>query len=377
MRFGGLMALMASALLASGGIVRAQATDSPAETRIFLYQLGDPDAPPPGGQWRGGMALGTWRDFIPPAALPADVRAVGTKAEAKLNVALDDGGRITDCSEWNAAAPGALAQAACAALRTHARFEPRRPAPGSALAGRRLFQLRVETKAAAEWVDLENRASPSPPPPPGASLSLRKAREWPPQRPEYGTIAAAALPPLGQGDAARGKKATTGLLLDVLPDGSRHCEVMESAGDPARDAAACAAAKEVAWRYNQPCDVCYPQRVPLLALWDGKKSRLTLPTQNFGRPPKFVGEPLRPGDLGSTRPANLRTHATIYVAVGADGRAGACRIIYSGGDAALDARICALAVERGRFSPGSDLFGRPLAGEANYYTQFDKLFPTP
>ena len=68
-------------------------------------------------------------------------------------------------------------------------------------------------------------------------------------------------------------------------------------------------------------------------------------------------------------------YEALAMAIDAAGRATACRTAWSSGDAALDTRICDALRDKGRFAAGSDLFGRPLAGEATIYVKFADIFP--
>lgn len=367
--------LVAVTMAAGGGAVQAKPADAEPVTRVFIHQVGDNASSD--AQWRGGMMLGTWSTFVPVEMLPADIRKVGVAAEARLVVDVDDTGAVTDCSEWEKPEPTALAQAACTSLQAHARFAPRRTEPGRAIASRRLFLLTLATRSAGEWAEFDGRSPPAPPPPPGAASTLPRERGWPARRPAYGAISPGPLPSLADSSLSRGKRATTGLLLDVLADGTRHCEVMESAGDAARDAAACVAAEEISWRYDQPCDICYPQRIPILAHWDGRKSRLELPSRAYGMLPRLQGDAVQPGDLGPARPGGLKDVAVLGVMVDAAGRAGTCRVVQSSGDGEIDRRLCAIVSKRGRFSISTDLFGRAVADEAMFSIRFEKLYPNP
>lgn len=62
--------------------------------------------------------------------------------------------------------------------------------------------------------------------------------------------------------------------------------------------------------------------------------------------------------------AALRTRTQgrviLRVTVTADGRAADCAVVATSGNAAIDARSCAVAMARGRFTPGLDAGGRPV-----------------
>lgn len=67
------------------------------------------------------------------------------------------------------------------------------------------------------------------------------------------------------------------------------------------------------------------------------------------------------GDLiDSLFPEGADAHVRVRVTVGTDGRATACAIAQSSGQAAFDARVCALIVRRFRFAPAIDRNGHPV-----------------
>lgn len=370
------MSLIAALLFAApapGAASGAAAADA-LETRVTLVQTGDADNPTP----RGGFSVGGWHRLIAPAELPAAVRQPGERA-ARMMVQIESDGRVSACDPFEAdAAADSLARAACAVLLGGKTMAPRYVAPGEAVVSRRIFTIRLNTRSAAEWKAVDNAPiSPAPPPPPGILFSLDQKLEWPPRFSEYGHMALGPLPDVVAlaPAAVKGPRATTAISLGIAADGTRRCAVTESSGDPLRDAAACVAATTLTVRYAKPCDLCFAARVPMLLHWDGRKSRFQLPVQASQRAPRVVQSGLRAGQFGTVPPAGGRSHATLYVAIDAAGRATGCRTAWSSGDAALDARMCAALRDKGRFAAGSDLFGRPLAGEATIYVKFADIFP--
>lgn len=82
------------------------------------------------------------------------------------------------------------------------------------------------------------------------------------------------------------------------------------------------------------------------------------------RPVKIAGDinsaadfPAPPGG----RQARFGTQVTVYMTVGADGRASDCRVTSPSPDAQADAIVCRLAEQRFRFRPATDRDGNPVA----------------
>lgn len=71
------------------------------------------------------------------------------------------------------------------------------------------------------------------------------------------------------------------------------------------------------------------------------------------RPKDYPRTALRAGTEGVVR---------YTVAISRKGRPTDCRVIESSGDAALDARSCAMILKRAKFYPATDPAGRPIAG---------------
>ena len=67
---------------------------------------------------------------------------------------------------------------------------------------------------------------------------------------------------------------------------------------------------------------------------------------------------------------NEQGRVAVRIAVGADGRASECVVVASSGSRALDATTCRVALSRGRFEPGLDAGGRPVATRAIFLTGF-------
>lgn len=368
-----IMLWLSTLLLAPVAAVPATALldESSMETRVFLMQSGDADDPTA----LGGFARSGWHNFVPPDALPDAARQPGTQ-EASLVVAFDPTGAIVDCTPRTEEG-AALAEASCAALRSNARFAPRYAAPGEGIASRRIFTVRSTTRSKADWAAADARISPAPPPPPGIIFSLDQKADWPPVVAEYPNIVLPPLPKIADLAPAevRGTPGVTGLYLGIAPDGERRCLITEASGDMARDAAACRIAQALRVRYSRPCDLCYPVRIPMLLDWNGAKSAFRLPVQSVRRAPVAIHSGLRQGEFGGVRPSGDRQHATLYVAVDPKGKATGCRIIWSSGDGNLDQKLCDALIKKGRFAGGSDVFGRPVTGEATVYVRFKDIFP--
>lgn len=82
------------------------------------------------------------------------------------------------------------------------------------------------------------------------------------------------------------------------------------------------------------------------------------------KPVKIAGDinsaadfPVPPGG----RQARFGTSVTVYMTVGADGRASNCRIVRPSPDPEADAIVCRLAEQRFRFRPATDSAGNPVA----------------
>ncbi len=82
------------------------------------------------------------------------------------------------------------------------------------------------------------------------------------------------------------------------------------------------------------------------------------------RPVKTAGEinsasdfPAPPGG----RQARFGTSVTVYMTVGADGRASNCRVVRPSPDPEADGIVCRLAEQRFRFRPATDREGNPVA----------------
>lgn len=82
------------------------------------------------------------------------------------------------------------------------------------------------------------------------------------------------------------------------------------------------------------------------------------------KPVKIAGEinsasdfPVPPGG----RQARFGTSVTVYMTVGADGRASNCRVVRPSPDREADAIVCRLAEQRFRFRPATDSQGNPVA----------------
>lgn len=82
------------------------------------------------------------------------------------------------------------------------------------------------------------------------------------------------------------------------------------------------------------------------------------------KPVKIAGEinsaadfPVPPGG----RQARFGTSVTVYMTVGADGRASDCRVVRPSPDPEADAIVCRLAERRFRFRPATDSQGNPVA----------------
>ncbi|MFC3173088.1 energy transducer TonB [Novosphingobium bradum] len=79
------------------------------------------------------------------------------------------------------------------------------------------------------------------------------------------------------------------------------------------------------------------------------------------RPVKIAGDINSARDYPiASREARLGDHVVIWLTVGTDGRASACKVARASRDPAADAITCRLAMERFRFRPALDASGAPV-----------------
>lgn len=188
--------------------------------------------------------------------------------------------------------------------------------------------------------------------------------------------------------AAGGREGTVSLELALSRrDGITGCAIGLGAGDPALDEAACRVARGIELRYNDPCDTCFDEPLPLQVVWARQGSHIRFPLARYrlrgvDEPP--VRDPAdgrtaahqvrRPEPLPlAVSPADLQAIGdsvgfgfSAVVRVDPQGRVAACRSTRPPGAARTGDAVCRFLRERQRFAVPTDVFGDPLPepGEA-------------
>lgn len=88
----------------------------------------------------------------------------------------------------------------------------------------------------------------------------------------------------------------------------------------------------------------------------------------LSRQPRPVGgsekDWFKPKDYPKAARGNFRVGRTMaLIAIGIDGRVTNCNIAESAGNPDLDSKTCAILTERGRYDPGLDIDGKPVASQ--------------
>jgi hypothetical protein len=315
----------------------------------------------------------SWESWVTIADLPQPYRAKPLLADSFLVVAASAGGKPTGCRALRPSSEPALDALGCKLLVQRAAFRPLYAGPAQPVDGRWVVAIRWKTEAFAFTAPPMVQV-PYAAPPPGLNdhvgwprLSWRDSVYFE----DVPDAQAAYRAP------AQGPKAGR-VSLDLITDpqaGIVGCEIGVSSGSADLDQAACALTGRIRLRYHQPCETCYPDRVPFQVLWGPEGSRIRLPLASPSRHPKPAAGvqtyvPQRRRIAGTVSQADFKgikdltvsaPHLLTRVAVDAEGRPKSCTINRSSGNTAIDARACALMVKRIRYSPRTDVFGDPAA----------------
>lgn len=287
----------------------------------------------------------------------ADMQASGGRTTLMLTANIDAQGAMTGCVP-SSHDPQVLAQRVCTMIRQRARFTPALAANGERRAG----DLRV-------FVDFEMisertiapgglASMPPPPPPPG----------WPPSYPGWGVrvVQEPRFNPRVPRAERQSWTGETGIELIVNDAGEvAECNVRQSSGIAGMDEAGCEGLR--AGSYAIPRPAAYRNgrnSIDYLIVWSQARAQ-ALPATS--RPTRARVDPAAQARLSAELRAahpNVRGGPTgLEMGVDSTGRSTSCFVMTSTGNDSLDIAICEAARRTaGLIVPGSDVFGRPVAG---------------
>lgn len=378
MRLLQVCALAALALLPQVGsaqTTREAAKPGPGEwvTNVSVHRIDENPTDPPAGHYTG---VGTswdqaWQSWVTEADMPGEYRRRAFKSVSRVAVDVDTAGRPAGCRALSAGAEPRLDTLACELLMKRAKFDVRYAGPGQPMPYRFAASIPWQTIKAAEM---------GPPPPP-MFISPAPDPGTPPPPPEPGSIRSGAAWPrlnwtddliLGPGPAIQAgwpgeQEGTVSLDLTLSPQkGPTDCRIGISSGSADLDEAACRVARTVPVRYKKPCEFCWDRTIPLQIVWKKQGSHVRLPLEPSSS--AYVGDrrqvagTLSAADFASIPDRSVKKReATPLLRIDRDGKPTKCSLHYSTGNRAVDARLCALIMERMRYSRRTDVFGEPAA----------------
>lgn len=326
----------------------AQTAGGPRTIQTFIEGRGWAKA----GQIRGAGALGDAHAWLTDADIPDSIRADAASRDASaryqvilaqvgLSLTIEPDDSVSDCH--GTYGKSELAPQLCTLIRTRGHFQHALAADGTA--------LRSEARMTVQYSIVGPGETASLPPPP------MMPQRWPLR---YFSPGASLAQPI-----AWPKAKDKEVAIMVSFDGERppRCSTINSSGDPALDKATCDAAITGAYQRTKS----YGQ-LPIIVTWTGKKAATLVPVSNSGTSASpILGTPFA---VHGVPHAAVHGDATAYVEVDAAGRATGCRIYASAGSDTADLALCGQLMA-GRFTPATDVFGRPIPGTASVPARFD------
>jgi TonB family protein len=344
---------------------------------------------PASASFSRGWSSPLWKDWVTAKDLAARFPGRSVFNESFLVVDSDPTGKAIGCRPLRASAAPDLDSFGCSLLLARAAFPPRYGGPGRPVAAKWVMAIRWESWerdrplriiAPPAIVPFAPPAPPAPPPsPPGANLPWPRLHWSDALTADFVPDARAAYrrPPAGP----KAGRVSLDLLLDAAK-GITDCRIGVSSGSAQLDEAACALARQVRLSYRRPCDACWADTMPLQIVWDPKESRIVLPLASPYGPARGTGvrtyapyrQPypfqLNIGDFAKIPDRTVsKPKLDVLLAVDESGKVSDCWVARSSGNDAVDARVCALLVKRGRFTVRTDIFGNPIANRLR--TQVD------
>ncbi|HEX8572732.1 MAG TPA: hypothetical protein VF759_08270 [Allosphingosinicella sp.] len=323
--------------------------------------------------------------------IPPDLRDRPFRTHNIIAVEVDATGRPQGCSILRRSFDPRLDSIACdraLSVRYSVRYAaPRKPVARTHVMGIRWRVLtRAEDEARRElWAAMP----PSPTPPRyvgGDELG------WPRLAWRQGTELA-EIPQLQRFYPAEalGREGTVSLELGIWPeDGRTECEIGASSGSLVLDRAACRVARKLDLRFNDACEGCLIQSIPLQFVWRRQGSHIRTPIRETWPPTRvpdsagrvFVGwravkpdaRPITRADFEPLRGARV-TNSSFGARLVVDqrGRPQACDVSQSSGNRSVDERACALLVKRMRYTRRTDVFGDLTADYMDVRLDLDPL----
>lgn len=394
-----ILAGVALTALASGMAMAAPATPKPRSPaspvemfhgEIDIRRQSRTFQPDPAKLSEGSFGDTRWDKWLDPADLPLDLRNRSVTLSAYLAVDVDAAGKVAGCRLLKSSNYADFDALACKAVSEKGSFDPFYQVPGAPLAQTLNLSVRWRNVLHSEWEKRGRMLSPpAPPRPPPPSALSGWPRDYAPSN-----IHITSFPKLADHVPPKVKaKGISSIDLTVSPTlGVTGCKVGVSSGAAVLDEAACTVAAELPLSYgSRGCDGCRAVALPLQFVWAGKASHIRVPLPSyFGVQQGWEIAPRDPADTRNAvghRPnghlqsfalsdkdfADLpdktitRERVSMFVRYGADGRAVQCKKWSAGtsGNAAVDDRLCALMVKRGRFQPRQDVFGTDVGEEVH------------
>jgi hypothetical protein len=325
------------------------------------------------GVIRGPRPLSSYRLTILRDQFPTSLRRgeAETSAIIDMRVVVGPGDSILDCQVLSMKGheqlgqqkqvplelDPALGETACHLLRQHGKFRHALNAAGQPVAAPIAMSIQFKRQRN------ERMLAPAPHPPVRwiGKRPYDRSSGWPPHS-DFPRGFVVLQPPKWQ-DFVSGHKdlpkvAVVGLFLDFAKGGAlTGCRIGRSSGNSVFDDASCRA---LAGAQN-PVPVFGPiSNYPIEVRWKKNKAELIYPAKP--RPPGMlaaisIAETDLPHSDMPKEPVNVR------IQVDSMGKVSSCRIDYGWQSSdPFDARSCALAVERGKFSRGIDQFGNEVEG---------------
>jgi hypothetical protein len=328
--------------------------------------------------------------------MPADLRNRAFRSDVFLAMDVDAAGHGTACRLLRGGADARLDSLSCDLLMRRAVFPPRYVAPTRPVPNHMVLAIRWETIDAPTRAERERRRLANPPvafPPESPAFRLWPRLSWGRGLHVRSLPAIQASYPRGAGHPDEGVVSLD--LIITAGVGISACRIGFGSGNAALDDAACQVARTLDIEYASPCENCWEQRLPLQVVWRRHGSHIRLPLPR-DRDSDAEMPPRDPADLRPQRRAESyhptplpfqidgRDFAHVQLraasnptpefdlAVSAGGRVTGCQAPHGSGDAAVDQRICALLIERGRYVPTLDIFGDPAPTTAFFYMRIAK-----
>lgn len=137
------------------------------------------------------------------------------------------------------------------------------------------------------------------------------------------------------------------------------CKVVMSGGDASVDDATCKALTSNR-RGDAHDGTLYYDNYPVIVQWHGRDADVIAPAlPSVPHMPRDV--PLTAADKPASGSSSLPT-IPLRILLDTQGHGTECMVMRSGGDDALDAASCQIALQRAQFTPALDEFGRPALG---------------